>query len=480
MRNRSLWIRLMADNQHLILEGNVNVVLMEWLPIGHETIKCLQDKLECLDTKHDFFITSSVDTARNTATICVDQAEIMLCVENYEPMEKLQFSAKVAIEETGAAHQEEQIGVTVNRDGSLSYGITLTKRDSRGPYSMDDLSYIVADLVEDSSRVMDTIFNAYQKNLLDIIYCNQRSQRDKYVILMADRFTRKITDANELFENQAYRLELQQVLGRLRGTELFTAEDGTCFIPGESGVLVLGANGRKYSEMLSLYGQMGSMAALQNNVFSRISMSWDNLYEQKQRIKNQDIEWIVDIQSELSTLSGNHSMMESIPRHLQYAVQNIGITLDRADSAEIKFEGHSFPFFRKMTGLLIDHAAEWIADGERALRTLGREVENIRSLASALSEKETFNINKVMNALTIMSAIFLPLTLITGIYGMNFWRFHEMSPSKEIAPTNMPELYWKYGYLFAFGLMLCSITVTVLWLRRIGVVGRRRSKTRSS
>jgi len=53
--------------------------------------------------------------------------------------------------------------------------------------------------------------------------------------------------------------------------------------------------------------------------------------------------------------------------------------------------------------------------------------------------------NEIMKVLTIFSAIMLPLTLIAGIYGMNF--------------EHMPELHWLHGYPFALGLM---IGVTIL------------------
>ena len=52
----------------------------------------------------------------------------------------------------------------------------------------------------------------------------------------------------------------------------------------------------------------------------------------------------------------------------------------------------------------------------------------------------SYQMNRVINVLTIISAIFLPLTLITGIYGMNF-KF-------------MPELNLQFGYFITLGLML--------------------------
>ena len=64
----------------------------------------------------------------------------------------------------------------------------------------------------------------------------------------------------------------------------------------------------------------------------------------------------------------------------------------------------------------------------------------------------THRTNRVMNKLTIISAIFLPLTFLCGVYGMNFDRF--------------PELHWRYGYEFFWGLTATIVTVLVFLLRR--------------
>ena len=67
--------------------------------------------------------------------------------------------------------------------------------------------------------------------------------------------------------------------------------------------------------------------------------------------------------------------------------------------------------------------------------------------------------NEIMRVLTVLSAIMLPLTLIAGIYGMNF--------------EHMPELHWLHGYPFALGLMAAATIVMLLWFRRKGWIGRR-------
>lgn len=60
--------------------------------------------------------------------------------------------------------------------------------------------------------------------------------------------------------------------------------------------------------------------------------------------------------------------------------------------------------------------------------------------------------NKVMQALTVLSAIFFPLTFIVGVYGMNF--------------DYMPELRWRYGYFGVLALLAAIAGGLAIWFRR--------------
>jgi magnesium transporter len=69
--------------------------------------------------------------------------------------------------------------------------------------------------------------------------------------------------------------------------------------------------------------------------------------------------------------------------------------------------------------------------------------------------------NEVMKVLTIIATIFIPLTFIAGIYGMNF--------DPEASPLNMPELNWYYGYIFSLLIMLViSLTMIIYFKRKTG------------
>lgn len=74
--------------------------------------------------------------------------------------------------------------------------------------------------------------------------------------------------------------------------------------------------------------------------------------------------------------------------------------------------------------------------------------------------------NEIVKVLTMVSAVFIPLNLIAGVYGMNF--------------HSMPELNWEHGYAFAMGLMLFVASAMLLFFVRNGWIPipfRRRKKS---
>lgn len=85
-------------------------------------------------------------------------------------------------------------------------------------------------------------------------------------------------------------------------------------------------------------------------------------------------------------------------------------------------------------------------------------VETYRELTSGLMDVYLSSIsnkmNEIMKLLTVISTIFIPLTFVAGVYGMNF--------NTETSPWNMPELNWYWGYPACWGLMI-AITVGLVY-----------------
>ncbi len=156
---------------------------------------------------------------------------------------------------------------------------------------------------------------------------------------------------------------------------------------------------------------------ISDHLDSRIRASHENIYGEVVDIKNDMLRvrrYIVAMREILMRISG----------------RKISVISDRcrASLSNLLNETH-----------MISHEADSIRD---ILNDLLDQIDN------TLMQK----MNETMRVLTAFAAIFLPLTLITGIYGMNFrW---------------MPELEWKYGYFAILILLVVCGGVLLFWFKK--------------
>ena len=83
-------------------------------------------------------------------------------------------------------------------------------------------------------------------------------------------------------------------------------------------------------------------------------------------------------------------------------------------------------------------------------------IENLREILTSLHESRitslSIEMNNVMKVLTIIATIFIPLTFIAGIYGMNF--------------AYMPELNWRWGYFTVWGIMIVLFVAMIAFFKK--------------
>ena len=89
---------------------------------------------------------------------------------------------------------------------------------------------------------------------------------------------------------------------------------------------------------------------------------------------------------------------------------------------------------------------------KRMSESVKEEKEGLLHLKEALDASLEYNINHIMKVFTVVTTVFLPLTLIVGWYGMNF--------------RYMPELNWKYGYVFVVILSIAVVVCCFVYFRK--------------
>ncbi|GAB3680965.1 magnesium/cobalt transporter CorA [Salinisphaera aquimarina] len=104
------------------------------------------------------------------------------------------------------------------------------------------------------------------------------------------------------------------------------------------------------------------------------------------------------------------------------------------------------PYFRDAE----DHARRVLDLAEGYYETAGSLLDTYLSLAST-------RLNEIMRMLTLIATVFMPLSFIAGVYGMNF---------DTRSPWNMPELGWRFGYPAVIGVMAVLVLGMFLYFRR--------------
>ena len=154
--------------------------------------------------------------------------------------------------------------------------------------------------------------------------------------------------------------------------------------------------------------------------------------------KSFETEEFEDPASEIDRLRRQAIHFEAILEDQYYCVSS----LQSIESSAFSVEG------------IHDYIRDIMYHQNHAVKSVGRQIDRLTALRQLFLLQLQDKTNKRLQILTIVSTIFLPLMLITGIYGMNF--------------QQMPELSWQYGY----PLVLLSMGVTaaglILWIAHKG------------
>ncbi len=155
-----------------------------------------------------------------------------------------------------------------------------------------------------------------------------------------------------------------------------------------------------------------------------------------------------DLEEELLTISNNKDIGIQIQ-----ALRSQYMTMKRSvvplKEQYIKLMRGENPFMHKANRAFFSDVNDHL---QFVLETIEICRETLSSLVDLYISNNDLRMNDIMKRLTVVSTIFIPLTFLVGIWGMNF--------------QFMPELGWKYGYLYAWGLMAIVAIIIGIYLRR--------------
>lgn len=165
------------------------------------------------------------------------------------------------------------------------------------------------------------------------------------------------------------------------------------------------------------------------------------------------------------------SILEKVGQRLEAVEETIDADPDAAILDEIHAIRRELIFLRKQIWPLREIIAHLSKDGapfigestspflrdvyDHTIQTIDT-IESFRDILSGMQDLYlsiiSNRMNEVMKVLTIIATIFIPITFVAGIYGMNF--------------SNMPELSWRWGYLSVWLVIIAVVVGMVVFFRR--------------
>lgn len=115
----------------------------------------------------------------------------------------------------------------------------------------------------------------------------------------------------------------------------------------------------------------------------------------------------------------------------------------------MRLKSEPSPFIKKHTLAYLQDILDHLIQLQSDFDTYREMIKDLMDLHNSQLSNE---MNKIMRTLTTISIFFMPLTFIAGVYGMNF--------------DFIPELHWKYGYLFAWGTMAAVTLILYFVMKR--------------
>lgn len=114
-----------------------------------------------------------------------------------------------------------------------------------------------------------------------------------------------------------------------------------------------------------------------------------------------------------------------------------------ANRASLYISANTKPYLDNMSMVLERLDDDLVADRQVISDTVSFHVSLI-----------SYKMNIQIKTMTVVNVVFVPLTFLAAVYGMNF--------------TSMPELHWKFGYIYFWILSFVTLIISILWLRKQG------------
>lgn len=378
------------DLDEIITISNVTILVGEWVPFGVNQIVKLNMKLGSNDRCQGGFFTPEVDS-ESTNTQCEIPAGLTnVSILDHDMTTFANIEAQVHYPEDDGIVQVEHFGIHMRKDGTVVHGLMIESVMDRilDNISLDNLARVLVDVHMDSSTIMDSLLSDHQRDLLQTVFLNQSSRRDKINVIIAERIAPQQA-ADMYMDKDAFENELRQVLGDTHEAHDLTDRD--IVITGSHGILVAGPNAKAQEPVMLMYLSITSRDVFVDNIFNRIFMTDDILKNVRQMIKRheEDPNSVANIRHTLAESSKDIVLLEEILVYLKESIEQDSSIRTIPDSET----GRRLYSILGLNIMLADLQVR-VTDMQKILAAAREEINGLRIMVDTVAEDQALRVHE--------------------------------------------------------------------------------------
>merc|ERR1711959_188797 len=318
-------------------------------------IKNLNQKVGADERVSTGFYSATVDQNPGETSLDVEPGLTNINIVDIVEGTHVNLEAEIYFPEEEGIVQVENFGVHIDVTGTCFCGVRMEAIQERikNNISLDHLSRVLVNVLQDSSRVLDTILSTRQRSMIELVYRGYQMNRPKFYTILCEKIN-PYMPAEDYLDRSNKENELRQVLGEVTGAENVTKND--CFIFGHNGIIASGPQRFQYEQLLCTYGYLQSRHQFIGSVLLRMLGMMDTLRELRAKITDPkgDPNGIQKVHDTLSDLSKDSVHLEEILLYSNEALKSVALPRMSVQAEHEKTPRHAVFEMLKFKELLFD------------------------------------------------------------------------------------------------------------------------------
>ena len=268
-----------GDLMEAITLGEVRYLLVEWVPFGENAISHMCLNLGALDRNRGGMFTSEVDKNPSDLILNVPAGLTQVKILDCDMMHHINVEAEINYPEDEGIVQVEFFGIHISTVGNVLYGLQVDSIMTRDAdhVSIDLLTRMAVDVVQDSSTILDDMMTEYQRVQMDALYQGHPDVRRKYCAYISKSIEPCFATFAQYLDGQDHENEIAQIIGQVRlGKDL--TEQHFLFI-GTIGLLLVGPRAHNYDAYVVPFCNLQAMMLAAGTIYERFNHIFQMLDE---------------------------------------------------------------------------------------------------------------------------------------------------------------------------------------------------------